>query len=200
MIKQFAFFFILISATGILNAQENWNLERDRQGIKIFTRKSSKNSMKDSRAELIVKGTPDQIINEFRNTANHKNWMHRISTSELIKKINNSEFYAYYVASAPWPVSDRDAIVHYIIKKEPNGNYTIYANGNPNMIPLKDGKVRIPKLDSIWEIVAQSNGTTKIIYTTSTEPGGNVPTWLTNSSATDAPFETVSRLKAIVEK
>jgi hypothetical protein len=191
---------ILIFNSVFLIAQENWNLERDRQGIKVFTRKSAKNSMKDSRAELIVKGTPDNIINEFRNIMNHKNWMHRISTSEMIKKVSNNEFYAYYVASAPWPVSDRDAVVHYFIKKEPNGNYIIYARGKPEMIPHKDGKVRIPKLDSIWEITALPNGYSKIVYTTSSEPGGNVPVWLTNSSATDAPFETVSRLKAIVEK
>jgi hypothetical protein len=194
---------ILISTLFIalsLFAQDNWKLERDKNGIKVFTRKTTKASMKESMTEIFVKGTPDQIVKEFKNISTHNTWMHRIATSELLKKISDNEFHAYYVASAPWPVSNRDIVIHYKIKKEANGNYTIISNAIPNEIPKKPGLVRIPKSFSTWEFIAQKDGTTKIIYTSLSEPGGSVPEWLANSSATDTPFNTVAALKAKVEK
>lgn len=198
--NKFSFAFLMILFVSIVYAQDTWKLEKDKQGIKVFTRKATKSNIKDSKTELIVKGTPDEVIKEFRNVSNHKMWMHRIGTSELVKKINDNEFYAYYVAKAPWPVTDRDVVAHYNIKKESNGNYVINCVGKPNEIPVKEGRVRVPKLNASWEITANKNGTTKIVYITSSEAGGSIPDWLANSSASDTPFETVAALKSIVEK
>jgi len=183
-----------------LFAQDNWKLEKDKNGIKVFTRKTTKASMKESMTEIFVKGTPNQIIKEFKDIENHKTWMHRISTSQLLKKVNENEFQVYYIASAPWPVSNRDIVVHYNIKKEANGNYTIISTGTPNEIPKKSGLVRITKSYSTWELIEQKDGNTKIVYTSLSEPGGSLPEWLVNSSATDTPFNTVAALKAKVEK
>lgn len=183
-----------------LFAQDNWKLEKDKNGIKVFTRKTTKASMKESMTEIFVKGTPDQIVKEFKDIENHKTWMHRISTSQLLKKVNENEFQVYYIASAPWPVSNRDIVVYYNIKKEANGNYTIISTGTPNEIPKKSGLVRITKSYSTWELIEQKDGNTKIVYTSLSEPGGSLPEWLVNSSATDTPFNTVAALKAKVEK
>lgn len=189
---------VLIALT--LFAQDTWKLERDKNGIKVFTRKTPKVSMKESKTEIFFNSPPEQLIKFFKDVENHKSWMHRISTSDLLKKTNDNEFYAYYIASAPWPVSNRDAIVHYKIKKEANGDFVVIATGMPEEIPQQKGLVRIPKLYSTWEFLKQPNGTTKLIYTSLSEPGGGIPEWLANSGATDTPFNTVAALKAKVEK
>lgn len=189
---------LLIALT--LFAQDTWKLERDKNGIKVFTRKTTKASMKESKTEIFFNGTPDQILKEFKNIEGHKTWMHRINTSNLLKKISDNEFHVYYIASAPWPVSNRDVIVHYKINKEPDGDIIITATGMPNEMPEQKGLVRIPKLYSTWEFLKQPNGTTKLIYTSLSEPGGGIPEWLANSGATDTPFNTVAALKAKVEK
>jgi hypothetical protein len=196
LITTFTFLFIVIS----LFAQDSWKLERDKHGIKVFTRKSTKATMKESKTEIFIKGAPEQIIKEFKDIENHKTWMHRISTSKVLKKINENEYHAYYIASAPWPVSNRDIVIHYKINKEANGNYTIVSTGIPNELPKKPDLVRITKLYSTWEFIKQPDGNTKIIYTTMAEPGGNIPEWLVNSGATDSPFNTVEALKEKIEK
>lgn len=199
MNKAFTILFIIVSFF-YAQAQETWKLERDKLGVKVFTKKVAKSGMKDSKAELIVKGSPDEVIKELRNVANHKTWMHRIGESTLHKKVNDNEYYAYYVAKAPWPVADRDIVIQYNIKKEKNGNYIVTCVGKPNEIAVKENRVRIPRTNSTWEIVALKEGSTKIIYTSSADAGGNIPDWLANSSATDTPYETVAALKVIVEK
>ena len=197
--KSLSFFgFLIIALT--LFAQDNWKLEREKNGIKVFTRKTAKASMKESKTEIYLKGSPEELVKFFKDVNNHKTWMHRISTSKLLKKLNENEFHAYYIASAPWPVSNRDAVVHYKIQKEDSGNYIIVATGIPSEMPEVKGLVRIPKLFATWEFLKQPNGTTKIIYTSLSEPGGSIPEWLANSGATDTPFNTVAALRAKVEK
>ncbi len=197
--KSLSFFGLLFIALSLF-AQDNWKLEREKNGIKVFTRKTAKASMKESKTEIYLKGNPEELIKFFKDISSHKTWMHRISTSKLLKKLNENEFHVYYIASAPWPVSNRDAVVHYKIQKENNGNYVITATGIPNEIPEEKGLVRIPKLYSTWEFFKQPNGTTKLIYTSLSEPGGGIPEWLANSGATDTPFNTVAALKDKVEK
>jgi nitrogen regulatory protein PII-like uncharacterized protein len=189
--KSFSFFGLLFIALSLF-AQDIWKLEREKNGIKVFTRKTAKSSMKESKTEIYLKEDPEELINFFKDISNHKTWMHRIITSKLLKKLNENEFYAYYVASAPWPVSNRDVVVHYKIQKESNDNYVIIATGIPNEIPEEKGLVRIPKLHCTWEFFKQPNGTTKLIYTLLSEPGGDIPEWLANSGATDTPFNTVA--------
>ncbi len=198
MLKYLATSFILLISVSLFAQDNNWKLEREKNGIRIFTRKGS--SMKDSKAELFVKSSPQEIVAEFKKIDGHNNWMHRIVSCELIKKMSENEFVVYYVAHAPWPVSNRDIVAHYTIKKFPNGNYTIYAQGKSDLIPEKNGLIRIKRLSATWDLEKQADGTTKITYITSSEPGGSVPEWLTNSSALEAPYQTVLSLKLIVEK
>jgi hypothetical protein len=191
------FLFIALASFG----QDDWKLERERNGIKVFTRKLLKwKSIKEAKTELFVKATPEEVIKHFRDIPNHKNWMHRVSHCEIVEKKNENDFTVYYIASAPWPITDRDIVAHYVIKKDKSGNYFIVGNARPDMIPKRDGKIRVPKLSASWEITAQKDGTTKIVYFSATDPGGTVPDWLANTAVTDAPLETVTSLKAIIEK
>lgn len=201
MTRTFTWFVVIFSLSGATLAQEEWQLERDRNGIRVFTRKLLKwNSIKESKTELYIKGTPEEVIRHFRDVPNHKNWMHRVTHSELIRSSNENEFTVYYVATAPWPITDRDIVAHYLITKDKEGNYLITGEARPDLVPRQPGKIRVPKFSASWEITAQKNGLTRIVYLSATDPGGNVPEWLVNTSVTDVPYETVAALRALVEK
>jgi hypothetical protein len=200
-LKHLPYIFILLLVTIRALGQDEWKLEKDYNGIKVFTRKLLKwKSIKESKTELYVKGTPEDVIKHFRDISNHKNWMHRVAQSELVEMKNINEFTVYYVATAPWPIADRDIVAHYVIKKDAEGNYLIIGDARPDLVPVQPGKIRVPKMSATWEISAQKNGTTKIVYYSATDPGGALPEWLANTAVTDAPFETVSSLKALIEK
>lgn len=198
--KSILYYILLLFTAPNILAQENWELEKDKNNIKVFTLKKNNASIKDSKTELIINASAEKIKNEFLNIANHKIWMHRIIVSEPLKTIDTNKFYAYYEASAPWPVSNRDIIVLYSIQTKPNGTIFITAIGDADFLPKKKGKIRVPRSESSWELIPQNNNTTKVIHITSSDSGGSIPAWLANSVATETPFNTVSALKSIVEK
>ena len=45
----------------------------------------------------------------------------------------------------------------------------------------------------------KKDGTLKIIYTVSAEPGGKLPDWLVNSAVVDIPYNTFTNLKATLK-
>src|SRR6188768_1160946 len=123
---------ILSALFTTLFAQEGWVLERDKNGVKVYTRKTQTSNMKDSRAIAIVNSDTKEVLNLLTDFENHWKWMDRIKISRVLKKASENEFYVYYEALAPWPVSNRDIITKYYIKFSPDGKITLEAKGEPN--------------------------------------------------------------------
>lgn len=185
---------------GSLFAQNGWQLERDKHGIKVYTRKAQASNMKDSRAIAIVNSDSKEVLSMLTDFENHWKWMDRIKISRTLKKISDNEFYVYYEAIAPWPVSNRDIVTKYKIRMSPDGKVTLDAIAEPHYIPEKNGIVRIPESVSSWEIIPMEDNKVQIVFTSHSDPGGNIPDWLANATATDNPFNTLLKLKEQVEK
>ncbi|MDZ4846276.1 MAG: START domain-containing protein [Chitinophagales bacterium] len=196
----FIFFFLSLFSFPLLFAQDGWQLERDKNGVKVYTRKTQTSNMKDSRAIAVVNSDTREVLNLLLDFENHWKWMDRIKISRTLKKISDNEFYVYYEALAPWPVSNRDVVTKYKVKLSPDGKVMLEAIGEPNYIPAKDGIVRIPESISSWEIIPLENNKVQIIFTSHSDPGGSIPDWLANTTATDNPFNKLLKLKEQVEK
>lgn len=198
--QRILFILVLSILSAPLFAQDGWQLERDKNGVKVYTRKTQTSNMKDSRAIAIVNSDSKEVLSILTDFENHWKWMDRIKISRTLKKVSDSEFYVYYEALAPWPVSNRDLVTKYKIMLDPSGKVTLESVGEPNYIPQKDGIVRVPEAVSSWEIIPMEDNKVQIIFTNHSHPGGNIPDWLANMTATDNPFNTLMKLKETVEK
>ena len=57
--------------------------------------------------------------------------------------------WVYSVTDSPWPVSDRDTVVEVVAEKiEPNHKYRVLMRAQPELLPLVEGRVRIPRFIS----------------------------------------------------
>ncbi len=176
-------------------AQDGWKLEKDKNGIKVYTQKTNSSNLKDSRAVAIINADTREILELFVDVENHWKWMDRIKISRMVKKVSESEFFVYYEAVAPWPVSNRDLVTRYRVTMSDNGSIKIESIGEPNFIPKKDGLVRISEAISSWELIPREDNTVEVIFTNHSNPGGGVPDWLANMAATDNPYNTLKNLR-----
>lgn len=199
LIKYFLFLFILAGFFGV-KAQEDWTLARDRKGIKVFTRKAENSNLKDSKAEVVINAPIDEAYQLMKDFERHKEWMDKVGESEILKQVSDTEYFVYYVGEAPWPASDRDIIAQYKIKKKRDGKIRFEAKGVPDYIPKKDDYIRVPYTDSWWELVPISDKKVRVVYYTSSDPGGNVPDWLANTTAEGTPYDTLKEMKRILEE
>jgi hypothetical protein len=179
-----------------LQAQENWILEKDKDGIRVYTRKSEHSKFNEVKVECLINGTISELIAVIFDIENHVNWVYNTKSAYIIKRISDSELYFYTEISSPWPFRNRDAIAHIKTWKDSLTNEVLVeANSVPDYLQRKQDIVRIPSSRVKWTISPLNNQSVKVTYYMEADPGGSVPAWLINLFVSKGPFTSFTRLK-----
>jgi ribosome-associated toxin RatA of RatAB toxin-antitoxin module len=178
-----------------------WELIKNEDGIKAFTRKAESSDIKQVKVITNIKSTLSALVAIVRDVKSHPKWIYRCKKAETLKKLSNTEIYYYNETEAPWPVSNRDIVTHALIKQDEKTKIvTITSTGLPEYIPPKKDIVRIKKLNSKWIFIPKSDGTVDVTSLILIDLGGELPAWIVNMAVADGPFETVYKMKREVVK
>ena len=195
----FAVLFTIFSSA--LFSQYNWKLSKEKNGIKVYESEVPHSNYKAIKVECIFEGTYDKLMTVLRNVSHQKDWVYNNKTSNMIKLISPYEFYYYAETSLPWPMSNRDAVVHLRMNRDSLNRFLkITAVSEPHYIPEKSGKVRVPKSNINWYVTMPTEKTISIAYTFEAEPGGSLPGWLVNMFADKGPYESFKKLSEILKQ
>lgn len=197
-VLQKLYILILISAVyNNANAQTDWQLRKNEEGIKVYVGNSPNSSIKMVKVECIIDATVDQLNAILLDAKAHEQWVYGTKTSYVVKKINSHELIYYSELSMPWPVKNRDVVVHLKLKQLPGGALEVRAVAVDGFVPQKD-LVRITNSDVAWKVTPVAANQLKIEYTAMAEPGGYVPAWVVNMFSTQGPFETFKKLRKAI--
>lgn len=185
----------LIGVCAHARAQGDWQLKRNEDGIKVFTRNDDSTSFKCIRVECTVNATPSQLVALLMDMNRQPDWVYGSKSAEVLKTIKPNEFVFHSEVEVPWPCSDRDYIAHIVINQASPQLVTIDSRSEPDLLPLRDGVVRVKKSRAHWDVTTVEKNVVKILYTVSFDPSGAVPAWLTNMFVTKGPFLTFQKLK-----
>ncbi|HWB63561.1 MAG TPA: START domain-containing protein [Chitinophagales bacterium] len=175
---------------------EGWVYEREKKGIKVFTRKGRWGRLRDSKAVMVVPSTPEQMLAILTDFNHYSTWFSRCSKSKVVARLSDNEYIVHLVFSAPWPVKDRDCVVRIKIEKDPKtGGYIVTETSEPKYIREEENAVRIQQLVATWKLIPQQDGGTQVVNEYSSNPGGNIPDWLTNTQSVDTPMATFENLQ-----
>ena len=181
--------------------QYKWKLTKDKDGIRVFESETPRSNFKSIKVECTLAGTYDKLISVLSNVEHHKDWVYNNKTAYIIKRITPYDFYYYTETSIPWPMSNRDDVVHLKIMRDSLPRFLrITANGESNIIPEKSGKVRVVYTSITWYVTMPTPRSVSIVYTFQADPGGNLPAWLVNSFADKGPYESFKKLAEIMKK
>jgi len=179
---------------------QNWELEKDKEDIQIYTRTVAGYAIKEYKAITTLKTTVTKLTNLLKDHENLKSWFVKCPMSKRLKKVSEDEYYVYFLNDAPWPVSDRDNITKMNFELLDNGTQLIHLKGVPDYLPEKSDIVRIPRMQAKWMFEPQANGMVKITQQVLADLGGRIPAWLANFAIVEAPFETLSNLRKELKK
>lgn len=187
--------------TTAIFAQYNWKLSKEKDGIKVYQSDVQNSNYKSIKVECLLEGNFDKLMAVLNNVSHHKDWVYNNKTSNIVKRISPYEFYYYTETHLPWPMSNRDAVVHLKMNKDSLNRFLkITAVSVPNYIPEKSGKVRVPKSAVSWHVTMPTIKTINIIYIFEAEPGGSLPAWLANMFADKGPYESFKKLSEILKQ
>ncbi len=193
---------ILLSIIQIICfSQEEWTLKKNENGIEVYTRKLNSEKYKEIRVICEMNGSADQLIKILQDVNHHKDWVYKTTKSYLISRKNKDTLFYYSQIDLPWPASNRDATVELAFAKDTaNKKLNIAVRSIPNLLPEKQNIIRVPYSLGLYDVTTLPGNRIKIDYTLSVDPGGTLPAWLVNYTATIGPYKTFMKLKELVEK
>ena len=176
-------------------AQDDWRLKKDEDGIKVFTSTSPTSDFKSIKVECTIKSSTAQLVAYLMDITAQHEWVYNNKSSQLVKKLSDNEMIFYAEVSVPWPCTNRDYISHITVTQPTNKLVAIDAHSEPDLLPPKEGRVRVKNSRAHWEVTRLNSEMLKIVYTVQFDPAGTVPAWLTNMFITKGPFETFQKLR-----
>jgi len=182
--------------------ENGWNLLRDEQGIRIYSRPVPGSSIDEYMGVTIIKAPVETVQKVLGDISSHVIWRYNCIESRIIRKKDDSDMIIYTITKTPWPLSYRDVVLNVTRRILPDKN-TVIINMKAltqNLVPMSKKYVRIRKLEGKWVLERKGAGRTLITYTNMLDPAGSIPESMANRASSEMPFNTLRGLHRMVEK
>ncbi|RYY41824.1 MAG: hypothetical protein EOO08_01460 [Chitinophagaceae bacterium] len=192
-----ALFFLFASVT--MQAQGNWKLTRDKEGIRVY--ESDGSGFRNIKVECTLAGTLAGFENTLRNVGNFHNWVYANKTAGIIRGAGADEYYYYSETALPWPLQNRDAVIRARVERDPKGGWLRLTEvSQDGILPAKSGKVRIERSSISWLVTQADPGRLHIVYIFQADPGGSIPPVVANAFADKGPYESFRKLALLLKE
>jgi len=193
------FGFFGVKAFG-LSDKYKWIFIKESDNISIYYRESDTLHYEELKFTTIYKSTPNEVLSIVSDVERLPQWSYICVGTEIIKVVSNKEWYYYYITETPWPLDNRDVVLHVTILQDSiSGVITINSENFNGLLPEKEDYVRIVKLKSKYVLTPINENYVQVEFYFSTDPGGNIPLWVINSAISYGPIKTLTALKNLVE-
>ncbi len=196
----FSFFTLaLVFSTNGEELQRGWDKVKDKGGIQVFLKSVPGSKFKAFRGVVTIETTIDTIMSVFRDIHGHTRLLYRCSNSSLLNGINQFEYITYNVLDAPWPIKDRDSVNYIRVSQAAGTNeVTITMKDHQGYYSEQHRKVRVVRFEGFWKLKPTTNGKVEVVFQLLVEPGGKIPSWVSNLAVVVFPYNTLSNLRQIV--
>jgi hypothetical protein len=193
--------FILLSAIALFS-QTGWQKEFSKNGIDVYTRPIPGTSIKEFKGTGVIDGSIEEVNAILDNIPGLKNWMPDCLVSKVIEKKGSGHLIIYQVIKTPWPLEHRDFAFETVITvSREKITRTVKAVSHPS-VPKVDKYVRITDMTGEWILKrhGEAGDKTYAEYRIKSDPGGNIPASIANSTSKKLPYETILGLRKQLKK
>lgn len=194
-----AILFHIISCVSVM-AQSDWELKKDINGIRVYTKDVPGASLKAIRAETVFDAPVTNCISVLKDVAGFTTLFPDCYYSERIKNLGDTVQLQYIKLKAPWPVTDRDYAYRYVFRAMGNGAVKVMSQCLPDAYPHNGSLVRLDKGEGYLLFTPVADGRTRFEYQFHGSAGGSVPGWLANSAVTDSPLKMLENFQQMVKE
>ncbi|HMO32740.1 MAG TPA: START domain-containing protein [Lacibacter sp.] len=191
----------LSCATWGAQAQAQWTLKTDEDGIRLYTRSVAASPYKELKTVCTLHTSLSSVAAVLLDVERTKEWVYGTSSSRILQQESPSAVWFYAEMGMPWPVTNRDFIVRISLTQEPVSKViTVLADNQPDFLPETKKLVRIRHSSGKWRIEPLPGGRVRVEYQLYVDPGGNVPAALVNAFAGKGPVESFRSLRKQVAR
>src|SRR5450432_2935615 len=161
-----------------LFAQNIWIVQKEKDGIRLSSRKSATSSFNDVRVELDVPGNLSQRAAILENIPKYTEWAYATKKSVLIKQLGPGKIIYYSEVEVPWPATNRFYYARFELKIDSlNHTMQLLSANIPDYKPMPADLEPVPYSRGTWNVKTISPKTIHIDYVLELNPGGSLPAW-----------------------
>lgn len=200
IIKVFLFVFLFQSAFSQAE-QGDWIHITKRDGIDIYSRSSKNSPIKALRGEGIIQSNIVQIVSVLRDVDGAQGWVPNLIKREYIKNISDTEAVLYDITNLPWPVKDRDMVMHHKLVLSPDKKGLILEfESVENEKTYSETYVRAHIHKGKILFIPKKDGRTFVKISMLVDPMGKIPKWVVNLLQVKMPYEFIMALDKSANK
>ena len=178
-----------------------WKAEMTEQGLTVSTREVPGRDLPLVKAEGTIAENMYDLLAVLNDVRRHTEWMVSISRSELLARPSEFDLLVYFFFDAPWPVSNRDAVVRIKVLRSQSGHAVMVSmKGSSSRQRPPGSAIRAPRLNATARLRMLGRGLTWVRYEIDIDPGGWLPRWLVRWLLRRLPLKTLRRLRKQVRK
>ncbi len=181
--------------------QEGWELKKEKDGIRVYTKDIKDSDFKAFRGQTEVKGQLSDVIAVLLDVDQYKEWMPDTKSVKVLKEDSETDITYYVATDVPWPVSDRDGVYQMRVsydKETPS--ISIFVKALPDYVEEYKGHVRVRKSDTVYKLVQVGENRVMVDYEVAAEPGGGIPAWMVKMKVVSIPFESLEALRTRINR
>ena len=196
------FFLLLLTglsiSTGIAQ-EKKWELKSNKEGVKLYLHNTG--GIYEVKLVTSIKTSLSGLLKLFNEVDRYSQWGYKIGEARLIRRISPTEMIYYVRLDFPWPVSDRDLVIHSTLEQNPKTKVvTTKSVAEPWHVPRKKDVIRMTDAYTSWKLFPNDSGWLYIEYYIYSDPGGYIPDWLVNMAVDVGPVETIKSMRKILKE
>lgn len=177
----------------------NWNLEKSKNGILVYSSISEDQKIKQIKVKTTAKTNLSAAVSVLKEVENYPLWIYNCNTSHIVTQKNDKEMIYYAETTTPWPLQNRDLVVHNTIYQDKiTKKISSISTAYPNKIAEKENLVRIKDFYGEWALTPLNDNEISIEYYLKIDPAGNIPAWILNMLIDVGPYQTIEKFKILI--
>jgi len=159
-----------------------WNFIKERKGFKIYSREMPGSDILGFKVEGNIDAPILDVMATLRDVQLATEWQPDLKEKVTIKEIGDDEAITYSRVDMPWPLDDRDYVIHnkLLVHKEKKLLYVISKSTDVKGWEKGRRAVRANIGYSNIGLRPVSDNKTYVEWTLFGEPNGNIPNWVVN--------------------
>jgi hypothetical protein len=191
--------FALCGHFGQAQQGDGWSLKKDKEGIKVYYRKTS--DVHEIKLATSLKIPLPGLVQLLSEVEYYPQWGYKVVESRIVERVSDTEMYYYSKLDFPWPLSDRDLVMHTTVEQDPiTRRITAKSKAMPDKISAQEGVERIRTARTQWTLVPGDGGWVYVEYYIYSDPGGSLPDWLVNMAIDVGPRETIKNIRKMIQQ
>jgi len=178
-----------------------WELLLEDENLRVQQRPYAGSALNEIKGVTHVKASLNAVMALLKDARFNQQWVYRSGGASILEENGYAQAYVYGIVDAPWPMRDRDTVVRFDYRQQPDTHIiTITITNFPDFIASNDDLVRVPDFGGYWELRPEKDGWVKVTYQVYGDPGGLVPVWLANYAAARSVTKTLQNMQSAVKR